>query len=209
LIGSSEEDDSEIHGAREFLLYWRPDIVDDNLAHRPLLAHAASNQLHRAHPGDTLWIATVRKGIFLVGKLPIGECTDWEGAKRRLDTEDVWEARHHAIAVSGGAEMMSEIRLADIAAEMRFESPTNDRFNLSNGKINPQQLQTMRVLTNKTARRLREKWDCREQIILKVGFEGGTATVFGRRTEAGEWEFYRSVTSERWKTSSPRRRSTP
>lgn len=161
-----EENNVELSVARDFMLYWRPETVDDNIAHRPMLTHAASNQLQRANPGDTLWIVTVRDGeLFMVGRLKVAELTDSEGAKRRLGTDDLWDAQYHAIAADSNAETICELSLADIGAAMRFESQSNDRFVISDGKINAQQLQTMRMLTTDTAQMLTDKWTQTRQVI--------------------------------------------
>jgi hypothetical protein len=145
----------------DYLLYWKPRTLDFNLERGDgLLNHAASEQLNRVSPGDTIWVVTVRSGsLRLIGKLCVGLVTDREGASSLMN-EALWEAEYHVIAKEGTAEMMTDLAIDQLAQSLRFESSTGrDRLNVADGRVNPQQLQTMRILTWQTALLLQETWE--------------------------------------------------
>jgi hypothetical protein len=126
------------------------------------LRNAASQQFGRLRVGDTVWIATAPSGrLTLVGKLVVGEITDREGAAARLGVEpdDLWDADHHILAADGTADLLREIDVSHVAAELRFESTTSDRLRLEKGRVNPSQLQSLRRLTAEFADLLQSIWN--------------------------------------------------
>ena len=146
---------------RNFLLYWKPDRVRRERVRGRVVRNMGSEQLHRAQSGDTVWGVTVYPPgeLVLVGRLQVGECTDYEGAKRLLRTDDVIERKYQVIAKSGTQEPLREIDLMDIASELRFVSKTGkDRLEVIDGLVKAQQLQTMRELTEESAAMLAQKW---------------------------------------------------
>lgn len=147
----------------DYLLYWKPETVDYELAQNVLLNHAASNQLKHVQPGDTVWIATVRSGsLKLIGHLQVGLVTDGPNAMDLLGVEDLWEADYHLIAREGATEPMREIAIDDLASSLRFISQSNrDRLLIQDGCVNPQQLQSMRKLQPETAELLLRVWQAR------------------------------------------------
>lgn len=155
---------------RQLLAYWRPDTADRELARDQPLNHAASEQFERASVGDTLWIVTVRSGeLFLLGKLIIGTLTDAAGAQAILGTTDLWEADHHVIAEAGTAVIPREVSLTAVASRIRFESATSSHLTVADGRVNAQELQTMRVLTPESATLLQEQLSQSSSKIIKTG----------------------------------------
>lgn len=150
--------------SKNYLLYWMTKNVEYMRAASSLLDYASSNQFHNVDPGDVLWFVTVRSGcLFLVGKLIVGEKTDWNGAIASLGRDNVKKARTVLLARRGTEEKMVDIPLDDIAAQLRFESHVNDRFKVVDGVINPQQMQAKRRLTDSSSRLLEAKWNDRSR----------------------------------------------
>lgn len=60
--------------SRNFLLYWRPETVEQHLNENYLLNHAGSNQLNRVVASDVLWIVTTGEAdeVGLAGRLCVG-----------------------------------------------------------------------------------------------------------------------------------------
>jgi hypothetical protein len=146
--------------ARDLLQLWHHTTADWHLSEGYVLSHAGSDQFHRVLPDDTVWAVTVYPPgeLVLLGRLRVGESTDREGARERLATDDLWEARYHIIAKQGTEEPLREVDLMDVAGDLRFVSKVNDRLNLVDGLVNAQQLQTIRRLTAESAAMLEEKW---------------------------------------------------
>jgi hypothetical protein len=151
---SSVQDD-----VRHYLVYWRPKNVETRLARHPLLNYAGSNQFRHINPDDVLWFVTVRDGkLFLVGRLVVGERTNWDSALERLGklTE---KSRFIVIAKPGSEDVMLDMPLEHITEDIRFDSPSNDRFTLANRKLNPQQMQMKRLLTVSSSRLINAQWE--------------------------------------------------
>ena len=149
-----------MEASRDFLQLWHHTTADWHLRRRYVLSHAGSDQFYRVRRGDTVWAVTVYPPgeLVLLGRLRVGELTGYEGAKARLGTNDVWEAKYHIIAESGTEELLREVDLMDLAGDIRFVSKVNDRLNLTDGLVKAQQLQTMRELATESASMLGEKW---------------------------------------------------
>ncbi len=144
---------------RHYLVYWRSESVGRARARHPLLDHASSSQFRLIDSGDVLWFVTVRRGkLFLVGKLLVGERTDSRSAVRVLGRDIVHTSRYVALAKPGTEEEMRDIPMDDIVNLIRFNSTTNDRFTIFRGKINPQQMQMKRQLTDSSCRLINAKW---------------------------------------------------
>jgi tetratricopeptide (TPR) repeat protein len=165
LSAAPEVSSDRTEDGRHFLLYWRPDTVDDNKAHRPLLVHAASSQLGEVNKGDTVWIITVRSGeLFLVGRIKVGERTDWEGAVRGLGTRDLWDASFHVLAEDGTAEFLQDLSLQELVGTLRFENAPFERLALTDGKVDQEQFKKMLQLTEESARMLTGAWESRDEL---------------------------------------------
>lgn len=107
-----------------------------------------------------LWIVTAWPGgqLALLARLPVGLITDRAGAIEALGTDDVYEAPLHALAPQGAAEPMRDLDLTAVAADLRFES-SKDRLRVSaDGRVEPTQLQTMRLLTAASVELLESVW---------------------------------------------------
>jgi len=148
---------------QDLLLYWGPETADDVLSCERTLDHAASDQLWRTSPGDTIWIVTVRDGeLFLLSKLYVDEVTNRMGAIKRLGVADVWgKKKHYAIARPNQIEPLKEVSITNIAEKLRFKATSKERTKLdlrSGGKVNAQQLQTMRILEESSAGLLEQVW---------------------------------------------------
>jgi len=94
----------------------------------------------------------------LIGRVVVGRITDRAKAERILGTDDLWEAKYHVIAVPGTESALRDLDVSDLAGALRFESD-RDRLKLTDGLVNPGQLQTMRQLTEPSARLLAQRWD--------------------------------------------------
>ncbi|MGE3465705.1 MAG: tetratricopeptide repeat protein, partial [Pyrinomonadaceae bacterium] len=117
----------------------------------------ASNQLMTVAPGDTLWIVTLtqERELVLAGRLAVGEVVEYEEAIRRMPDAGLWQAEYYAFPEPGTEEYIREIDIHDLAEDLRFDSE-NDRLVLRDGKINPQQFQSMRKLTRQSVEMLEE-----------------------------------------------------
>lgn len=147
--------------SRDFLQLWHHTTASKEVSQGRTLRNSGSKQqrLHRIEPDDTVWIVTVHPPgeLVLLGRLIVDECTDFEGAKKRLGTDDVWEANYHVIAKPSTEEALHEINLMDIADALRFRSK-EDHLRISDGRVDAKQLQTIRELTEESATMLKEKW---------------------------------------------------
>jgi hypothetical protein len=149
--------------ARHFLLYWRPETADAVLAGEGNCRYAASNQFVRLRKGDVVWPVTCRKGsLNMVARVVVGEVVGRAVAEERLGAADLWEAEWYALAEAGTEAAAREVGLGEVAGQLRFESAgKNDRLVIEEGRVNPQQLQTMRQLTDEAAELLGSAWDGR------------------------------------------------
>jgi hypothetical protein len=143
---------------QHFLSYWKPETAAANLQNGGSLNHAASNQYHRVSAGDTVWIVTVRDGQFiLLGAIHVSCVTDGSHAAKSLATNALWDADFHLLTIAGSSHPIQDIIITRLAPRLRFLSRAgNDHLIISNGKVNPQQLQTMRVLTPDSVTLLQE-----------------------------------------------------
>jgi hypothetical protein len=149
--------------SKDVMLYWSPKTTDDALSRKKPFDHAASDQLWRTSPGDTIWAVTVRNGdLFLLGRLYVDDVTNRMGAIRKLGATNVWgDKKHYAIAPANQIEPVKEVSIANIADKLRFKTTSKERMKLnlrSGGKVNAQQLQTMRVLENTSVELLEQVW---------------------------------------------------
>jgi hypothetical protein len=144
----------------QFLQYWEPKQIDNEIAVEEVLVHSGSDQFRRMKvlPGDTVWIITVRPPgeLVTIGRIQIGDVVSYGEATKRVG-QNVWQARDHIIAEVGTEEELREVNLMDIAEQLRFQSK-RDRLAISNGRMKAQQLQTIRKLTPASAALLSSKW---------------------------------------------------
>lgn len=107
--------------------------------------------------GDVIWIVTLteERELFLAGKLTVGDIVEYEGAVRRLPNAGLWQAEYYAFPQKDTEEYLRKVEIHHLAADIRFEGD-NDRFILRNGRINPQQLRSIRKLTQRSVELLEE-----------------------------------------------------
>ena len=84
---------------------------------------------------------------------------------RRLNDTNLWDGGFFALPKEDEAEDLRRINLGETAFDLRFANPESDRFILKNGKINPQQLQSMRELTADSAEMLARIWETEEERV--------------------------------------------
>lgn len=150
--------------AKHFLTYWRYDTFQNQIKQGDApLNHSAGAQLGRTSIGDHVWFVTIFPGtgrLFLFGHLIIAWVGNQQDAAVRLGTnpDKLWEAKYHIVAADGNVESLDTIEITDVASEFRFSSSQADKLLIENGKVNPQSLQSMRLLTTESANLLSELW---------------------------------------------------
>lgn len=155
------KENSETLSGRHFLLYWREESVVAHIESDYPLDVIASNQLGRVSSGDTIWLVTISSEgeLILAGRMLVDKITDYKEAARIVSESQLWDADFYALPARGEAEPLDGINLEELAFELRFNSRIADRFDAARGKINPQQIQTMRELTIESAQLLTEIWE--------------------------------------------------
>lgn len=148
---------------KALLLYWSPKTAIDISKRETKIDHAASDQFSRVAAGDTLWIITVYDGeLYLLNKLVVEEITNQLGAMKRLGAANVWgEKKYYALPHQNQIEPLKEISITSIADKLRFVSVSEggEKLTLTDkGKVNAQQLQTMRVLEEVSVIILEQAW---------------------------------------------------
>jgi len=146
--------------AHHFMLYWRPETVEQHLACDFLLRNAGSNQLHEVQAGDVLWIVTTGEAdtLGLAGRLSVGEVVSLAEAQKLLGTNDLWPSRYHALATQGTAEPMRGIGLVDIADYLTLADNGASRLTVRDGSVQLEELRKMRVLSGDSAALLEQVW---------------------------------------------------
>ncbi len=144
--------------SRTWMKYWKPDQLvspEDG----GLLRHMASKQLDRVSRGDRVWITGVRAdGTFITkGSIRVNKVIGKKEAQRLL-ARAVWDAPFHVVLPAADATKCMDVDITKIAPRLRFESETAQALTLTAGRVNGQQLQTMRVLTPESARLIETAW---------------------------------------------------
>lgn len=151
-------DDTTETRQRDWLAYWRPDEFDRE-AQEPRLTHIASNQLSRVRLGDRVWVVSAPDGrLETLGWIPVLEPPVGLAEVRRRLGPDVYSAEWHLIVPSRSAIRTRRVDLHGLADVLRFASEGNDRLDLTDGRVNGQQLQTMRRLTAESAALIESAW---------------------------------------------------
>lgn len=152
--------------ARHFLHYWVPETAYRERQRGGLLEHIGSEQLspRKVSRGDTIWIVTTAQGtLLLMGRVIVGEVVEGrEAAIQRLGHDDLWDAQFTVFAERGTAQPLNPVNITPVGGELVFQSRTAPRLTLRDGKVNAQQLQSMRLLTSASADLLQECWDTAE-----------------------------------------------
>ena len=145
--------------AASWLHYWKAPQVRRGLADG-LLTHIASGQFSRVAPGDRIWIVSTGSGgeLITIGYVDATQPISTVEARRRVDYEP-WEAPYHILVAPEAAQRARLVNLSEIAAQLRFQSATSDHLRIEDGRVNGQQLQTMRRLTPESARLMQQAWN--------------------------------------------------
>jgi hypothetical protein len=146
---------------QHYLLYWKPETADRVKGAGGPLRYAASGQFNRLAAGDTVWAVTCRDGeLRLLGRVVVGRVVGRAEAAAALDTEELWDADWYALAEPGTEQPVREVTIQHLAPDLRFVSPgETDRLALARGRVNAQQLQTMRELSEESGALLRRRWE--------------------------------------------------
>lgn len=138
--------------------YWKAPQVRRGLE-AGMLDHIASNQFGRVDDGDRVWIvnATEDGELITMGFVDATQPVSMAEARRRL-TYEPWDADYHIIVPKGRAQRARIVRLHHLVEQIRFDSTASDRLHLRNGRVNGQQMQTMRRLTPDSALLVAEAW---------------------------------------------------
>jgi hypothetical protein len=145
-----------------YLLYWKISAEERRtLAESRRANYAAHNHLGRVKPGDVLWIANVYLGrLYLIGRLQVEVVVDDIDIAQELVGEylgDWQEADWYAIANRYNVEPMREVELTPLVSALRFKSQ-HDRLYPLDGRVDANQLRSLRELTSESARLLEEAW---------------------------------------------------
>lgn len=139
--------------------YWLNPQIDEAKRRKGRLDYAGGNQLGRVNSGDEVWIVTVRpdKGkLITIGRIVVDERLGRKAARRKRN--NLWDASNHIFAQRDNAERPEEVCLMDIVHKIRFESDRDRLILRKRGRVNGQQLQTLRELTRKSADLIARQW---------------------------------------------------
>lgn len=160
---NGDADEQSLLTVAHYLLYWKvaPEERGQIAQHRRT-AYAASNYLKRVKPGDVLWIITVHNyHLYLLGRLKVEFVVDDTGIAQELvdSLSDEWdEADWYAISNKYNIEPMREIDISHLADTLRFVSKVSEALDIEQGRIDAQQLRTLRQLTSPSAQLLDDVW---------------------------------------------------
>ncbi|MDQ7025410.1 MAG: HNH endonuclease [Anaerolineae bacterium] len=148
---------------KHYLLYWKIDpIIRPEIAQHKTTSYAASNYLKRVKPGDVLWIVTVhRYRLYLLGRLKVEFVVDDTSIAQELvepQPEEWYEADWYAISNKYAIEPMREINITHIADKLRFNSRVSEMLDIHEGKIDVQQVRTLRQLDVNSAQMMDDVW---------------------------------------------------
>ena len=137
--------------------YWRPEQLQDVLR-SGLLNHIGSNQLKRVPIGDRIWIVGSKQGrLYTIGYIVVANHLSRSEAGRRLRYKP-WDARWHTIVPDADAITPLEVDLTAIAPRLRFVSTESTKLSIRDGRVDAQQLRTLRNLTSATASLVERTW---------------------------------------------------
>lgn len=132
----------------EWLIYWKPNEVEEGLKNGRPVNCIWSAQLKRVAIGDVVWIVSAPKGLLhLYGRIVVSSI--------RPDETAGFEAN----CVTASAEPMRQISLVEEAGKLVFDSPLGkNNLRVKRGVIDAQQLRSMRKLSPMTAKLFAGKW---------------------------------------------------
>lgn len=148
---------------RHFLQYWRPTEFEaeakrEKANARPL-SLIASAQLKRLHHGDIVWITTiVRRQFTLCGRFTVDEIVPHSEIFDRLGSFPEYTAKFYGLSSPENARALRRIDISSLANDLVF-LPSSTKLELKNGRVNPQQLQTIRQMDEASAALIQRTWD--------------------------------------------------
>jgi predicted HNH restriction endonuclease len=157
------DDEPDYLAVKHYLLYWKVDPANrPDIAQHKTTAYAASKYLRRVKPGDVLWIVTVHQHrLYLLGRLKVEFVVDDTAiAQELVDPQpEQWEdADWYAISNKYAVEPMREINITHIADKLRFNSRASEMLDIVEGRVDANQLTTLRQLSITSAQMLDDVW---------------------------------------------------
>jgi predicted HNH restriction endonuclease len=158
-----EDEEPDYLAVKHYLLYWKVDSgIRPQIGQHMTTAYAASNYLRRVKPGDVLWIVNVHQHqLYLLGRLKVEFVVDDTGIAQELvdPLPDEWyDADWYAISNKYTIEPMREIQITHIADKLRFNSKVSEMLDMIDGRVDAQQLRTLRQLTVHSAQMMDDIW---------------------------------------------------
>lgn len=148
---------------RHYLMYWK--ITPDeraNIQAQMTTAYAASNYLQRVKPGDVLWIVNVfQHHLYLLGRLKVEFIVDDTSIAQELvdPLPETWrDADWYAISNKYTIEPMRDINITHLADKLRFNSRVSEMLDLVDGRVDANQLTSLRQLTIESAQMMDDVW---------------------------------------------------
>jgi hypothetical protein len=138
--------------------YWRPEQIQHTLQ-AGILDHVGSQQFQRVSKGDTIWVVgTTRGKLFTVGHITVPEVLTQAQARARLSYVP-WDAKWHVVVPEDRAEATRLVDLSAVSSQLRFASARSPRLAIKKGKVDSQQLRTLRQLREDSARLVLATWN--------------------------------------------------
>lgn len=146
---------------KNFLLYWQIHSIVNSAGNHQPLDLISSRQLGRVSPGDRIWIVTIDGNgrLLLAGQMKVDRIVDRQTAIETIGDSNVWDGE--LFALPNYSEMLHYIHTVDahhIAPMLRFGTDGASGFNLSDGRLNPNDLQMMREVSFETSSHLYDIW---------------------------------------------------
>jgi predicted HNH restriction endonuclease len=160
---SFEDDEADYLSVKHYFLYWKVDPeIRPNIGQHMTTAYTASNYLKRVKPGDVLWIVTVHQHhLYLLGRLKVEFIVDDTTIAQDLvetQSEEWLDADWYAISNKYAIEPMREIDITHIADKLRFNSRVSEMLDMVDGRVDANQLTSLRQLTVQAAQMMDDIW---------------------------------------------------
>ena len=159
----TNDEEPDYLAVKHYLLYWKIDPDSrSQIGQHMTTAYASSNYLRRVKPGDVLWIVNVyQHQLYLLGRLKVEFVVDDTAIAQDLidPLPDTWQdSDWYAISNKYAIEPMREIEITHIADKLRFNSRVSEMLDMVNGRVDANQLTTLRQLTVQSAQMLDDVW---------------------------------------------------
>lgn len=132
-----------------WIAYWKPSQFEDTCNDGDL-RHIANDQLWRVKKGDVVWIVSAPNGLLMtLGPIRVTESIlSKAAAKKRLGSR-LYDAKFHLVVSPKQAETPRRVDLSGVAPHLTFitKDAKCRSLKIRRGRIDPQQLRTMRQLT--------------------------------------------------------------